>query len=444
MKDKIKLIGSIILYLFAIFILGYYLYIEFMPNRFFDIDGRIKYLCFICLLIYFGSLLLSKYLKNNKPMKIGVWLYFSLYLVLLITLVVFDYFRGGEISFILGNTSNHALTNYLKNSVNLVPFTTILGYFKAFFSNSMNYDIFLYNIFGNIICLMPFAFFLPRLFKKQNKFKVFLITILLINLGIEILQLLTLSGSFDVDDIILNTIGACIAFWLLNIKCLKDFLNNIFILEKNKFDKKDIIKLISIISLGLVIFIIVFLIIHNLNSNYYGYSLSFVDESNSQYCKDKLEKFYENNDYIYYFKCVNQGDHVYVIFKSADGEEKYLLKDFLNSNNTEYSIDDYTLLNSDLNIKIEAKKTELVIFSKVDGRYEYKVDNENICILEPKMVATNADNSNEYRFFINAKQKGRTILTFNIYDWDTNEKIFSKQYEIIVDDKLNSTYKELN
>ena len=42
------------------------------------------------LFLYIGGFLLSKYLDNNKPMKINLYIFFGLYLILLITLTLFD------------------------------------------------------------------------------------------------------------------------------------------------------------------------------------------------------------------------------------------------------------------------------------------------------------------------------------------------------------------
>ena len=76
---------------------------------------------------------------------------------------------------------------------------------------------------------MPMAFFLPLLFKKQSKFKNFVITNVLIVLCIEITQLLTASGSCDIDDIILNTLGGMCGYLLYRlIERIKDKLPNIF------------------------------------------------------------------------------------------------------------------------------------------------------------------------------------------------------------------------
>lgn len=64
---------------------------------------------------------------------------------------------------------------------------------------------------------MPFAFFLPILFEKQKKLKNFLLTMICIVVGIELLQFITISGCCDIDDVILNVLGSLIMFVILRL-----------------------------------------------------------------------------------------------------------------------------------------------------------------------------------------------------------------------------------
>ena len=99
------------------------------------------------------------------------------------------------------------------------------------------------NLFGNVCAFMPMAFFLPLLFKKQNKFRYFVITMVLMILGIEFLQLVTGSGRFDVDDLILNLSGAVLAYLILKVRSVDDLIYNIFLLQHNKISRKSYIKM---------------------------------------------------------------------------------------------------------------------------------------------------------------------------------------------------------
>ncbi len=130
----------------------------------------------------------------------------------------------------------------MSNSFNLIPFKTIFGYITKFISGDIAPYIFIYNILGNAVALMPFAFFLPILLEKQKKLKNFLLTMICIVVGIELLQFITMSGCCDIDDVILNVVGAVVMFGILRIKSINQLIRNIFLLEKNKIDYKDLVK----------------------------------------------------------------------------------------------------------------------------------------------------------------------------------------------------------
>jgi glycopeptide antibiotics resistance protein len=87
---------------------------------------------------------------------------------------------------------------------------------------------FFINIIGNFIALMPLGMFMPLMSNKINKFYKFLILMILIVVIIEFLQFITLSGSCDIDDLILNVTGASIVYFICKIKFVNKVLNNAF------------------------------------------------------------------------------------------------------------------------------------------------------------------------------------------------------------------------
>ena len=56
--------------------------------------------------------------------------------------------------------------------------------------------------------------------------------IIAITMIIEILQFITYRGSADIDDVILNTIGAIIVYMLMKTKLIKNFLEKVIDIEK--------------------------------------------------------------------------------------------------------------------------------------------------------------------------------------------------------------------
>ena len=67
------------------------------------------------------------------------------------------------------------------------------------------------NLFGNILIFLPFGFFISMAGKSRGFFKTLFYSLAL-SLCVEVLQLVTRVGSFDVDDILLNTVGGVLGY----------------------------------------------------------------------------------------------------------------------------------------------------------------------------------------------------------------------------------------
>jgi len=48
---------------------------------------------------------------------------------------------------------------------------------------------------------------------------------------IELLQFVTMSGACDIDDLILNVLGASIIYFIFKIRCINNFIHKIFLWE---------------------------------------------------------------------------------------------------------------------------------------------------------------------------------------------------------------------
>lgn len=68
---------------------------------------------------------------------------------------------------------------------------------------------------GNIAAFIPFGVFIPLLYRVS--FKKFIFIFILVILVLETLQSLTFLGTFDVDDVISNTLGAAIGFFAYKV-----------------------------------------------------------------------------------------------------------------------------------------------------------------------------------------------------------------------------------
>ena len=224
---------SLMMYLVSFLLVGYYFSLEFNKNINMSPSARVILLLTSSIIMYIGSILLSRNINKkyqNLPFKINIIIWLFLYIALLFTLTLFDdYFHRGGFKTI--NLNIDIFKNYINSSFNIVPFKTIIFYIRGYINGNIKTYVFIYNVLGNIIALMPLAFFLPIVFKRQEKFRNFFITSLIIVITIELLQFITLSGSCDIDDVIFNVLGAITMFKILEINKINKFVKKIFFLE---------------------------------------------------------------------------------------------------------------------------------------------------------------------------------------------------------------------
>lgn len=147
-----------------------------------------------------------------------------IYLSVLTKLILFKYLSLSEAI----NHFSFSYNEYLWRSSNFIPLKTIIYYL---FLADINLNIRIENIVGNIISFVPLGFMLPLLSKKFLNLKAVMITTFSLSFAYEILQLLFGFGSFDIDDLILNTFGGVlgyltIKFIYLIIHSKKKYQNN--------------------------------------------------------------------------------------------------------------------------------------------------------------------------------------------------------------------------
>ena len=98
----------------------------------------------------------------------------------------------------------------------------------------MNFSTIVTNLLGNLVALTPMALFLPMFIQKCEKFKYFVLSTSVTVIVIELLQLIFVTGSCDIDDLILNVFGACIAFIILKAKPIKRIINILISSDEQK------------------------------------------------------------------------------------------------------------------------------------------------------------------------------------------------------------------
>jgi glycopeptide antibiotics resistance protein len=152
-----------------------------------------------------------EYKQSNSFRKVTL-LVFIVYALILFKLVLFkrspSYYKHHF-------THNYSMKMVKKNinTANYTPFATIVLFAKSRLHTG---DI-VANIVGNIVGFIPLGILLPILFRRFSSPQKVILAGFLLSLGFEIIQLLTVLGNFDVDDLMLNTCGTALGyfiFWL--------------------------------------------------------------------------------------------------------------------------------------------------------------------------------------------------------------------------------------
>jgi len=155
-------------------------------------------------------------MDNNKIFRYIGWLLFILYAAILIKLILIK----KPIEKYHEPTERGIKRNFKK--ANYIPFHTIGFYLSG--KSKLKYA--LENLIGNIIIFIPLAIFVPLLLKNFTGIRKVILITFFIRLAFEIIQLFTLFGSFDVDDLILNSLGGIIGYMIFIV------IYNLFVINK--------------------------------------------------------------------------------------------------------------------------------------------------------------------------------------------------------------------
>lgn len=229
MKNKLYKSLVFVFYLLSLFILLFCFRVRLDSKIYIYTPIRMILLFISCLFIYMGGYISVKKLNyTNKILKVNLIIYFTIYTITIVTLTLFDEIFGRN-GIVLVDWNKELLNSYMRYSFNIIPFDTIKLFIYGYINELVTFKDFAINIFGNLFALMPYGMFIPLIFNKINKYYKFLILMIVLVVIIELLQFITLSGSCDIDDLILNVLGASIIYFICKIKCIKNLINEIFL-----------------------------------------------------------------------------------------------------------------------------------------------------------------------------------------------------------------------
>lgn len=175
------------------------------PKSRFDVRNLVRNMVLMFLAAMVGAVLwISTTPKNLREkqfygMMTGVTTIYGIALLAILfgTLDIYHRTVGGQVAY------------------NLVPFRTIGEYLSSYRTGELGRWVVIENLVGNLILFAPVGVIAPfyvREFRKLPWFLLFLFTVLVLT---EVLQRMTLRGCMDIDDVILNSIGAIVVFLII-------------------------------------------------------------------------------------------------------------------------------------------------------------------------------------------------------------------------------------
>lgn len=96
---------------------------------------------------------------------------------------------------------NYGLSNYIP--------------FKEIFRYEVGSSLFVKNIIGNVLLFLPYGYFASEYIKSKKAWSICLLTTL-VTITIEFVQL-NIGRTFDIDDVILNTLGGLLGYLLYRL-----------------------------------------------------------------------------------------------------------------------------------------------------------------------------------------------------------------------------------
>lgn len=106
----------------------------------------------------------------------------------------------------------------------------------------------------NLVLFVPLGFFMPFLYKKYLHIKTVALTGFLFSLSVEIAQMFGW-GSSDINDLIINTAGACLGYWIYYL--LSKILPNNFRKKLQSENVNDIVEVLLFVFCTFIIMITV-------------------------------------------------------------------------------------------------------------------------------------------------------------------------------------------
>lgn len=140
--------------------------------------------------------------KQKKLLRIGLKAAFGVYIILLTYFLFFAESTGRTCG---GRTYHYNLTLFKE----IGRFITYRG--------SLGMKAVILNLFGNVAAFIPFGMIVPMMNRRYRSLLHMTLLTFEFSLLVETVQLVCKVGSFDVDDLLLNTIGGMLGYLMFAI-----------------------------------------------------------------------------------------------------------------------------------------------------------------------------------------------------------------------------------
>lgn len=206
------------LFFYALTLLFFLFYSFLVYCNIVNIEGIVLFSLLICLCLFLGTYFYNKgkTAVQKEQAAARMWkVLFAFYLFQMAYMLFFasefarDYVNLGDESYV------DALRIQCEYGCNLVPFATIQKMLLIFEIPGYNNTIAILNLFGNFAAFMPLAFFLMLLKPQAQKLSYMFTRTSLLIITVEVVQFLTMTGTMDIDDYLLNETGVLCMFLFL-------------------------------------------------------------------------------------------------------------------------------------------------------------------------------------------------------------------------------------
>lgn len=187
----------------------------------------------VCVPLFLGTVLLTRSLsrqeQRRRVVRVVLSVLFGFYCASLLGALVVS-----RVDYLHFADANAAYWQHFDLMTNFHPFETVRLYINAIRYNYIGMEIPLSNLVGNAMLFMPMAVFLPCLFRPMRRLWLFALTMTLVLVAVEAVQLALACGSCDVDDVLLNLAGTLIVFGILKIPSIQRLMRRLYLLPKQK------------------------------------------------------------------------------------------------------------------------------------------------------------------------------------------------------------------